>query len=500
MRTVSMKRSIPFSIIAVAAGIALRLFFVIRFPAAAGDTVVYEQLAENWLKHGVFGMFVAGQLIPVDIRMPGYPAYLTIVYWLSGHTGAAARIWVMLGQVVVDLAAVALAVQLAVLLLPKALGERRLIQSKAMWFALTCPFLANYTAVPLTEVFATFFTSAALLFFVLQLISAGEARSQFAAATESAGSLRSRFSCEFLGVCAALLAGIGTLFRPETPLLLVVPCVLLGFQLLPKRQALRWILSVTLMGTGCLAPLLPWAIRNAVTLHEFQILAPRYAQLPGEIVTHGFIAWEKTWLWRFRDVYLVSWKLNDEAIRISDIPASACDTPEERARVEATLTEYNETTTITAEQDAVFGALARERTARHPLRTYLQVPLARAAAMWLTPRIELLPFSGRVFPIAQSYAEDPADFSVTTGFFFLNIAYLSLAAWGTIRLWRSSRDVRPAVLLLLGYVFLRTVFFVTVETPEPRYLIECFPVLIALAAHARFPESTRFRLARCTNG
>ena len=34
------------------------------------------------------------------------------------------------------------------------------------------------------------------------------------------------------------------------------------------------------------------------------------------------MSWEKTWLYRFRDVYLVPWKLNDEAIHVEDIPAA----------------------------------------------------------------------------------------------------------------------------------------------------------------------------------
>ena len=69
------------------------------------------------------------------------------------------------------------------------------------------------------------------------------------------------------------------------------------------------------MGVVCAIPLMPWAIRNAVTLHEFQPLAPKNSNLPGELVPYGFMSWEKTWLYRFRDVYLVPWKLNDEAIR-----------------------------------------------------------------------------------------------------------------------------------------------------------------------------------------
>ena len=178
------------------------------------------------------------------------------------------------------------------------------------------------------------------------------------------------------------------------------------------------------MGLLCAIPLLPWTVRNAITLHEFQPLAPKYSNLPGELIPYGFMSWEKTWLYRFRDVYLVSWKLDDEAIRVEDIPAYAFDTNEESERVAAILEPYNNDLTLTADEDEAFGQVARERTARHPLRTYVWLPIARAAVMWFTPRIELIPVSGTVFPLVQSWQDDKVDQSVTVGFFLLNIAYV----------------------------------------------------------------------------
>ena len=75
-----------------------------------------------------------------------------------------------------------------------------------------------------------------------------------------------------------------------------------------------------LLGLGLVLPLLPWAARNWRTLHEVQFLAPRYSELPGEYTPLGFTAWTSTWLWRFRDVYLTQWKVNDEEIRLTSFP------------------------------------------------------------------------------------------------------------------------------------------------------------------------------------
>jgi hypothetical protein len=235
------------------------------------------------------------------------------------------------------------------------------------------------------------------------------------------------------------------------------------------------------MAAGCLLPLTPWGIRNAITLHEVQLLAPKNATLPGELVPFGFMAWEKTWLFRLRDCYLVAWKLNDEPINLDDIPARAFDTPEEKQRVTALLEQYNDEVTLTPEEDAGFAQLAKDRTARHPLRTYLWLPAARAFMLWFSPRIELLPLSGEVFPLAQAWEDDPVDQSVTAGFELLTALYLFFGAWGAMRLWRHS-SARVAVVLIIGYIAVRTAFLAMLETPEPRYMLVCFPSLLALAA------------------
>jgi len=63
------------------------------------------------------------------------------------------------------------------------------------------------------------------------------------------------------------------------------------------------------MLVGLLLPLAPWAARNAVNLGRVQFLAPRYAETYGDVLPTGFYAWTKTWMFRFRDAYLFTWKL-----------------------------------------------------------------------------------------------------------------------------------------------------------------------------------------------
>jgi hydrogenase-4 membrane subunit HyfE len=484
-----MKRVFSNPFVALAAGLCLRLFFVLKFPANSGDTVLYEQIATNWLKHHVYAMDVGGAVTPVDLRMPGYAAFLALVYAITGRTGPDARFAVMLGQIVFDLLACLVTARLAELLAFAAENHARnkRVYSAALWLAVLCPFTANYTAVPLTEVFASLWTGLACCALVLAL-----RRVKKPGFLVKGSHLPLRRSVEYTALGAGGIVGLGTLFRPETPILLAAGSIVLGVLFLAQRHIGRWFNSSLAMMLGCLMVLSPWALRNMVTLGEPQFLAPEYSNLPGELVPYGFMAWEKTWLYRVKDCYIVPWKLNGEAIDVDTIPSRAFDTPEEKQRVAMILEQYNDDLTLTPEEDAAFGELARERNARHPLRTYVWLPAARAVVMWFTPRIELLPVSGNVFPLAQMREDDPVDQEVTSLLFLLNVFYVGFGVWGAIRLWRSNSAARPAIAFLMLFLLLRTVFLTTLETPEPRYVLVCFPLLIALGAQmlARPAESS----------
>jgi hypothetical protein len=474
-----MRRIFSNSVFALAAGLCLRLFFVLEFPANSGDTVLYEQIATNWLKYHVYAMDVQGALMPVDLRMPGYPAFLAVIYAVTGRTAESARLWVMLAQIAVDLLGCLVIARLAKLLVSDAEGDSRSqrVYSVALWLAVLCPFTANYAAVPLTEVFASLWTGLACCVLVVALRRVMKPDFLVKGSHLPLGK-----SVEYTAFGAGIIVGLGALFRPETPIVLAAALFVLGVLFFLARAIQRWLWVGLAMLFGCLLVLSPWALRNMVTLGEPQFLAPKYSNLPGELVPYGFMAWEKTWLYRVRDCYLVPWKLNEEPIDVDQIPARAFDSPEEKQLVAAILEPYNEDLTLTKEEDDAFGQIARERTARHPLRTYLWVPAARAVAMWFTPRIELLPISGHVFPLAYMREEDPADQEFTSLLFLLNIFYVGLGVWGAIKLWHSSAAIRPVIAFLILFILLRTAFLTTLETPEPRYMLVCFPALIALGA------------------
>lgn len=474
-----MRRIFSSPIVALVAGLCLRLFFVLRFPSTSGDTVLYEQIAANWIKHGTYAMDVAGTITPVDIRVPGYPAFLAVIYALTGRTGESARLWVMLAQVGLDLITCLIIAGLAALLISgiATRGNTKRVFIAALWLASLCPFTANYTAVPLTEIFAILWTALAC-----RVLTVAIRRLQDPEFHVKGTHLPLSKSVEYTALGAGWIVGVGTLFRPETPILLVAAAIVFGGLFFLRGNYLRWLWVCLAAGFGCLMILSPWAIRNKVTLGEPQFLAPRDSNLPGELVPYGFMRWEKTWLFRVSDCYLVTWKLNDEPINLDEIPARAFDTLEEKQRVAAILDQYNDEVTLTPDEDAAFAQLARERIARHPLRTYIWLPAARAVTLWFSPRIERLPYSGHVFPLVATWEDDPVDQSVTVILVVLNIAYFVFALWGAFRLWRRVPSALPIILFFAAFVLLRTAFLTTVEAPEPRYTLVCFPVLIALAA------------------
>jgi hypothetical protein len=449
---------------ALLAGLGLRLFFIWHFPFYSGDTAYYEELARNWLYHGVYGFFSHGQLFPSDARVPGYPAFLAVVYYFAGP----GRTAVMLAQALLDLATCVLTAGIAARLatsLPDAIRAR--IAAAALWLAALCPFTANYVAVPLTEVLATFFTTLA----ILNILSPAFSRIDL---VKSKSELLRSVRAWFVG---GLVLGVGTLVRPETPILLLAALAVLWLRLRRPSHWRKLALATLWMAAGLLLPLAPWAARNAVSLGRVQFLAPRYAETYGDVLPTGFYAWTKTWMFRFRDAYLFTWKLPSQPIDLKDIPAYAADSPEERSRVVSLLERYNSIPGMTRALDVEFAELARERTRHHPLRTYLWIPLERAAAMWFTPRITLLPYSGRLWPLVQSWRSNPIDFEVTLGFAVLNILYITMALL-VARSWRT----HPGMLLIAAFLLIRTAFLTQLQTCEPRYVLVCFPALLALAA------------------
>lgn len=431
----------------LAAGLALRLCFLLLPVSRDDDTAVYVELARNWFHHGVYGFFRNGHIEPTLIRLPGYPLFLGAVFSVfgQGHLQPA-----MVIQMLLDLAGCWLLYDCL----------RREVSPRAGWAALLlaafCPFTAAYAAAGMTESLSIFCVTLAIW-----------AAARVLRATQQ----RHTATASLIALSAA--AGCATILRPDGVLLTVALSAGVAWYArrpLGAAHALRLGVAAALLA---LLPLVPWAIRNYRTFHVVQPLAPRYANNPGEFVPSGFFRWMRTWSLNFVDAGTVFWNLDDQ-IDMDDIPARACYSAEECAQTEKLIDQHNAVHTVTPALDAQFAALAARRIREKPWNYYLVFPALRVTAMWLWPRTELFDLDIYWWRLTGH----PRQKIIELALGLVNLGYVALAVVGFLR-----RRV-PLRAALLGYIVLRCLLLATIENPEQRYTMVAFPMLIIAAACA----------------
>jgi 4-amino-4-deoxy-L-arabinose transferase-like glycosyltransferase len=430
---------------ALVAGTALRVWFIHAFPQIQGDSLLYADIARNWLTHGIYGRSIihAGApptITPTLVRLPGYPGFLALCFARFGKQNYLAVLYL---QVVIDLAACLLIADFV----------RRLCGSRAamaaLWLAALCPFTANYVAMPLTETPSIFCVALGLC--------------AFAAVLE-----RPQWSWM---LALAFAWSYAALLRPDGALLAFVffPALLFyGRSSLGYAQSLRIALFCALLSV---LPFSIWTMRNWHTFHVFQPLAPRSATDPGEPKALGFQRWTKTWIADFASTYEIYWSVPGDDIDIHTLPARALD-GDNRKTLDL-IAQYNAGDVLTPQIDAGFAALAAERIRAHPVRYYVTLPLLRLADMWLRPRVEMLNIELRWW----QYGQHRAETRIAYAYGALNLLYL-LAALIGVFYWPRF------VAAMVAYIVVRSLLLSTLEGPEPRYTLECFPMIIAFAAAA----------------
>jgi hypothetical protein len=242
------------------------------------------------------------------------------------------------------------------------------------------------------------------------------------------------------------------------------------------RKAPSFVRMALVCSLLALMPFAAWSWRNWQAFQVFQPLAPRLANDPGEETHPGWELWVKSWCVDFVSTYEVYWNVPGGPLDVSALPSRAFDSPTQRTETAAMAADYNRGgQSITPAIDARFGRLAAERNAAHPLRSTLWLPLGRMADMWLRPRVENLPIDLDWWV----YERHDAETLFSWAYCGLNALYLLLGLAGLClrpRFWRP----------MLAYFLLRSALLMTVEAPESRYTIECFPMLFALGGVALY--------------
>ena len=455
-------------ILALAAGLALRLWMMKQYFLVNGDALIYGGIAKNLLQRGSYALDGAGgEIYSTLIRLPGYPLFLAFCFRLFGMENYASACWL---QIALELAGCLLLADFVRRIVPVqrqsgvpgdgslSLGRKTGAAHCTLWLAVLCPFTAIYVSEPMTE-------SLTLFVIVLALWSAA----RFCAQPGWGPALWFSFAVS----SAALLRPDGALVG-----LALAPAVLIGAMRsggadrIPVKRLVR---IAVVCGLLALMPFAAWGWRNWQVFHVFQPLAPRLATDPGEDTHPGWERWMKSWCLDYVSTYEIYWNVPGDTLDMSKLPARAFDSPAQFAETAALAADYNEGHVITRGIDARFGKLADERIAAHPLRYYLWLPLGRVTDMWLRPRVENLPIDLDWWVYSHHRAETRFSWACAG----LNAFYLLLAVAG---LWLRPRFWRP----MLAYMLLRSALLATVQAPEARYTLECFPMLFALGGVALY--------------
>ncbi len=424
--------------------VLLRLFFILKLPLIVGDSLVYGSIAKCILSAHIYGIGSASGCVPTLIRLPGYPSFLALTFGIFGqdrYVGA------MLFQLFFDVLTCFLIADIT----RRALGGRA--TRAAFLLAAFCPFLMSYVAAPLTECLEIFCTAAAI---DCALVALDVRRLRWWA------------------LCGAACSG-AILLRADGGLLLGsigLPLLLFIYRQPDRRREL--ITATLLLGAVSLAPLVPWTIRNWRVFHVFQPLVTVHATDPGEFLTLGWERWYTTWLIDYSGTEDIGFHVSGERIDINDVPGYAFASPAQRAKVAQLFDQYNERADMSEETDREFGIIAAENIRRRPIRHYLLLPIARVLDMWFRPRTEMLPLDVHFWQIRR----DPHDAWCAIAIGLVNLAYVGAAIAG---LWLLRRRIRYLP-LLLTYPVVRSLFLATTGASEDRYTLECYPVVILLAA------------------
>ncbi len=435
--------------LALLAGGVLRIWMFRNFFQTNGDTLVYGGIAKNLLLHGRYALSSSGEAFPTLIRLPGYPFFLAFCFKLFGMENYAAVAWV---QIALDLCACLLLADFA--RRTASIAFKPSAAHATLWLAALCPFTAIYAANPLTE---------GPTLFALSLALWAAARFQDSPGWGSA--LAFTFAVTFTA-----------LLRPDGALAAVAltPAMLVPLRKASPAAAARMFRIATVCTLLAITPFAAWTARNWKVFHVFQPLAPKSATDPGDPVYPGWERWVKTWCLDFTSTYYIYWNVPGDMLDVNKLPSRAFDTPAQYNQTAALAAQYNANGwNLTSSLDAGFESLAQHRIAAHPMRYYLWLPLGRVADMWLRPRVENLPIDLDWWVYAHHHAETRFSWAYAA----LNALYLLLGIVGLC--------LRPRMgVWMLAYILLRSAMLLTVNPPEARYTLECFPMLFALGGVA----------------
>jgi hypothetical protein len=447
--------------IVMALALVVRMVFALSFPAGGGDWDIYSTVAKNIIDGCGVSLSApnSGECLPHfgGNQLPGYPAFVALVWALFDQSDMAVRIV----QILCYLAALAW----LMIAVSKLTNAHRLAFAVGILMAIS-PLQIAWPRFTQTETLAlatTMWVAAELL------LSLAEKR------------LRP------ITLAIALSAAI---FIRLDGVLLSVPVAVACFLIYRPVQALR---QGALLALIVALPLAGWTIRNvAVGLPS---LMPPAMTLPDNAPPpHGYLAWGHSWITEEYQRMGWGYPVTRMVYNAIVIDQRAYDNPTEKAEVELWLNELAGYTghPFPFHIDKRFARLAKERGERNPWKVYVENNAKRMLALWSNP------FSSFAWP-----NELPGDFGhqarlevarsgiagalrlaerfpfeattkTLTGLYRYGLIAMTLVA--ILFAMRGKHGVvRAVIFFAMAAMIARTLFFALTNNVETRYTVELLP-------------------------
>lgn len=220
-------------------GLYLRLKFVYGPQMKLSpDAINYDIMVKQFLTKGFLAY---RETVPNAYVVPGYPVFLSFIYWIFGYSPDSPFTMVRIVQAFISSASI-----LLVFLIGREVINNRVGVISALFFSLYLPFIQSVTLI-LTEVLYTFFF---LLYILLQI-----------KALKSYNSV--------LHVLSGIVFALAILIRPGIFPLFAFPYIYM-FIISKDKKIIKEFAFFTLAIT---LTMLPWWIRNYLTLGKVIILS-----------------------------------------------------------------------------------------------------------------------------------------------------------------------------------------------------------------------------------
>jgi hypothetical protein len=444
-----------------------RLIFVFLFPdESSGDWAIYSTVAENILNGcGVSLSDPASEACVPHFggnQLPGYPAFVALVWEIFDHKNAPIRLtqtfiyvasllWLVRSVYIYTLSTkIALLVGIVMAISPLQIAWPRLLLTETLALAATILVLAELLYSLAYNRLRIFPLAVALSF---------------------------------------------AMFIRLDSVLLTIPTAVTGFIIYKPYKAFKTGLVLLLL---LLIPIGSWTVRNINV--ELPSLFPQNMTLPGGAhQPTGYLKWGSTWVTEEYQNPGWRWGVNKLNYDLISIDSRAYDSIEEKNRVEALLEDLKEYNgqPFPLDIDHQFSEIALENLKNYKFRTLVINPFKRSVALWSNVfssyawpnELASISNQGRlqvkrgegIIDLALEYPFIAITKGLTGGYKMLLQIIFILITILVINRSITSKKIRNILFITGSIVLSRTAFFAITNNIETRYSVEAVPGMELLA-------------------